>query len=113
VALVIRAGKLSKRITIQTPTETADSYGEPDLSWSSYHECWASIEPVSGRELVASQQTQAMVSHLVRIRYKAGVTPRMRVKYMKDGTARYFGIGSVVNVDERNEEMQLACSEVL
>ena len=41
------------------------------------------------------------------IRYLSGIVPKMRVKY----GSRIFDILSVINVSERNRELQLMCRE--
>lgn len=40
---------------------------------------WASVEPMSTREYIASQATQAQATTRVVIRYREGVLPTMRV----------------------------------
>ncbi|MGW8180402.1 MAG: phage head closure protein, partial [bacterium] len=47
---VVRARRLRSRITIQTPTRTANSYGEPIETFSTYAIRWAEIKMVTGRE---------------------------------------------------------------
>ena len=76
-------------------------------TWSTYATVQASIEPISGREYFAAQSTQADVTHRIRIRYLSGIVPKMRVSY----NSRIFDILSVINVGERNRELQLMCRE--
>jgi SPP1 family predicted phage head-tail adaptor len=52
-------------------------------------------------------QTTSEISHKIRIRYLASVTPKLRIKF---GT-RYFDIVSVINPDERNEYLEMMCRE--
>ncbi len=102
-------GKLRHRVTIQQQAQTRDEYGGVVTTWQTFADRWAAIEPLSGRELFAAQQLANTVSIRVRLRYLAGVTPAMRVLY---GT-RTFSIQAVINVEERNEELQLLCEEVV
>jgi SPP1 family predicted phage head-tail adaptor len=97
------------RITFQTVTEAKDSYGGVVPTWSDYETVWASVEPLVGREFFAAKQTQADVTHKIRCRYLAGVTPKMRVVYKE----RIFNIGPPINIRERNHEMLLMATEVL
>ncbi len=55
----------------------------------------------------AAQSTQADVTHRITLRYMSGITPKMRVNY----NSRIFDILSVINVGERNRELQLMCRE--
>jgi SPP1 family predicted phage head-tail adaptor len=84
--------------------------GEPGDTWQTFQAAIpCSISPLSGRELFAAQQFNSQVTHSVRLRYLAGVTDQMRVKY---GT-RYFTIHYLRNLEERNIELELLCSEGL
>jgi len=103
----VRIGKLRHRITIEQVSETQDPDGSVIESWSTYATVQASIEPISGREYVAAQSTQADVTHRIRIRYLSGIVPKMRVSY----NSRIFDILSVINLGERNRELQLICRE--
>lgn len=103
----MKIGKLRNRITIEQVVETQDLDGSVLESWSFFVNAQASIEPISGREYFAAQSTQAEVTHRITMRYLAGITPKMRIVY---GT-RIFEILSVINVQERNRELQLMCRE--
>ena len=102
-------GRLRHRVTIQEPTETADTYGQPLLTWSTVCTCWAHVNPISGRERIDAAMSQSTVSHRITIRHRDGITPRMRVVYGD----RTFGISAVINVAERDAEMILDCTEVI
>ncbi len=104
----MRAGKMRHRIRIYLPSETQDSAGSivqgpPSLLF----EDWASIEPLQGREFEAAKSYAVEITHRVRMRHRPGVTEKMRVMYGE----RIFDIQSVINVNERNVEMQLMCLE--
>ena len=94
-------------MTIQTATETRNSFGEPDKAWAKFADCWASIRPIQGDESFLSQRIHADVTHRIVIRYLSGITPQMRVLF---GT-RAFGIRSIRTVDEINHTMVLEVVE--
>jgi len=103
-------GRLRHKIDIEQEATTPNSYGEPTQSWSAFlSSISASIDPVSGREYFASDMTNAEVTHKIRVRYRTGIFPKMRVKF---GT-RYFDIVSVLNFEERNKELLLMCKEAV
>lgn len=102
-----RNGAYRHKITIQTPTETLDGFGQAVKSWSTFATPFASVEPLQGREYFSSSQFQAEVTTRVRLHYLSGVTAKMRVSW--DG--RIYNIQSIINPAERNREMQLMCSE--
>lgn len=108
----MRAGKLRHRITIQQLVAGSPDTlptGEPDVSWAEYLTVYASIDPVTGREPFLSQQKIGETSHKVRIRYRSGIVPKMRVLY----GSRVFDILAVLNWEEKNAELLLLCSEGL
>ena len=78
-----------------------------DLSWSNSATVWASIEPLSGRELITAQQAGAMISHKITMRHKAGVNPKDRITH----SGRTFEIESVRNFRERDISLELLCRE--
>jgi SPP1 family predicted phage head-tail adaptor len=110
---VIRAGELRHSVVIQTNTES-QSYGELTDSWGTFATVSASIEPLSGREFFDSRHTGAELTHRVRMRYLAGVTPKMRVSYTDpDAGARLFDIQEVIDVKELRRVTLLMVKEVV
>jgi SPP1 family predicted phage head-tail adaptor len=92
---------------LQTPTETSDGLGGVSTAWGTFNTVYASIWPLKGAEYIAAMQTTSEISHKIRIRYLANVTPKLRIKF---GT-RYFDIQSVINPDERNIYLEMMCRE--
>lgn len=104
----MQAGRLNKRVTIQSRATTTDAYGEDVVTgWTTVAMVWAAVEPLQGREFWAQQQIQSEVTTRVRIRYLSGVVPEMRVLY----GSRALDIKSVIDPRERHAEMQLMCAE--
>ena len=109
---MVRARKLNNKITIQTPTETRDSYGDPVKSWATYAVRSASITPVNGNEVFVAQQVYSEQVSRFRLRYDSvtkDITTKMRILY----DSRYFNIISVINEYTENKEITLVCSEVV
>ena len=106
---VLQAGDLNRRITLQVRGSTRDSYGQQATTWTDWATCWARIEPMDGREVVAAKSVNAETSHLVTIRYRAGVTAAMRVIF----GARIFNVLSVIEPEMARVSLVLACSEGL
>ncbi len=110
----MRAGDLRHRVTFQSRSMSADSFGAQSESWSDVATVFADISPLSGRELLAAQQVQSEISHTVTIRYQtqfAGpkAVAAMRIKYGE----RIFNIHSSIDPDERHKSLQLSCAEGL
>ncbi len=97
------------RITIQEHVTGQDEAGQPVDMWQDVATVWAAVEPLRGREYFAAAQVQAEVTTRIRIRYRRGIRPDMRVLY--DG--RLYNINAVIDPEERHMELQLMCKEVL
>lgn len=102
-------GKFRHRVTIQKYTPTHDSFGEEVKEWVDVCTVWAGVEPLRGREFFRAQTIHAEVTTRVSIRYRGGISPKMRVVF--DG--RFFDILSVINEEEKNKEIQLMCKEMI
>jgi SPP1 family predicted phage head-tail adaptor len=103
----IEAGKLRSEVTIQALIGTQDSTGQETQTWNIVATIRASIEPLTGREVVTAQQVYGSVNVKIRARYYPGITPKMRATC---GT-HVYDIQDVINVAERNREMLLMCIE--
>lgn len=104
----MRAGKLRHLVTVDQRSATPDTYGEPAQTWTPlYTNQPASIEPLSGRELINAQAVQSDVTHRVRMRYVSGIETKHRIVF---GT-RVLDIRAIRNVDERGIEWEMLCTE--
>ncbi len=105
----MNAGKLGKLITIQQQSATQDEYGAQIVTWSSFGiDRWAQVEPLRGREYFTGKQIQSGIDTRFTIRYIAGITPKMRILY----NSLSYDIESIINIDERNRELQIMCSRI-
>ena len=111
----IRAGQLRKVVDIESPPTGQTSSGDPNTNWGTFlSQVHASIEPLSGRELIAAAAVQNAGTHLVTMRYRQGVTAKMRVKYSTLSGIRYFNIISPPrNIEERGHKMEFEVQEGL
>ena len=105
----MRVGKLRQRVTIQDKSVSQNSYGEEVITWTDFAKVWASVEPLRGREFLEGKQITAEVSTRIRIRYRSGILPEMRVEF---GSIVY-DIHAIIPVEERDREIHLMCQEIL
>lgn len=105
----MNSGRLRHRVQIQAPVETQNTYGEAEVRWQTFATVWANIEPLRGREYFAARQAVSEVEAKVTIRYRAGVTAKQKVVY---GTEEYL-IESIINIGDRNREIQLMCTRFI
>jgi len=98
---------LNKRITLQYETKTADGMGGFDVVWTDLATVWAAVWPISANEIVQSMQTNMILSHRIRIRYRSDLTSAYRIKF----GSRYFNIVSLINPNERGEWLDIMAKE--
>lgn len=92
-------GSLRHRVTVQQRTSppTRDSFGEPIQVWSNVAGVWASVEPLTGRELFQAQQVRADLTHRIALRGFAGLNAAERILW----GSRVFNLLPPTNPGER------------
>jgi head-tail adaptor len=115
----MRAGSLRHPAKLYDTAQSQNVGGEEIDGWAVFASPRVGIEPLTGYESERVGQTYGQTSHRVTMRYQPGVLARMRLvvagTMASDGTlstgARLFEINGILNVDERNRELQLFCKE--
>ena len=76
-------GRLDRRITFQTPTESVGSEGSVSRTWADTSTNWASFDQTGGNESIEHGRVNATVRVTFKIRYSSSFTPdrTMRVVY--------------------------------
>jgi SPP1 family predicted phage head-tail adaptor len=100
-------GALRLRLTLEAPSRAGDGGGGAVTSWTTITEVWAAVRPISGAESFELDRVAGKVTHEVVIRYRAGVTPEMR---LRAGT-RIFDIRSVFDPDARRRWLTCLAEE--
>lgn len=101
------AAILRHSVEIQQTATAADTTGDPVESWSTYKRVRAAISPLSGREFENAQRISSDITTQITLRYETGITTEHRIKF----GSRYFNIHFIKNVDERDKQLILLCSE--
>lgn len=104
----MQAGKLNKRVILQTLTNTDDGGGGSAQTWADTATVWAAVRPLTGTERFTAQQVSANLSTEVEIRYRAGVVAQQRFKY---GTRLFYIAQPPINPDNKNERLVCVCEE--
>lgn len=94
----MRTGRLDRIITIQGFSSSQDSYGEEIKTWTDTAKVWANKRNAKGNERFIANQDVATVDAIFTIRYRAGITPLMRIL---DVDGREHNILSVIEVDRK------------
>lgn len=103
-------GEFNKRIIIERPTDgTATAYNDKPKTYSTLATVWARIKPLTAREQLFAEQVKAETDYVVTIRYMSGLLKTDRVNY----NGQLLEIHGIINIEMRNRELQLLCSEVI
>lgn len=100
-------GRTNKRITFCRYEDRENALMQTEQVLAEVKTVWASVEPTRGREYQEAQRIRPELTYKVTTRYHKGITPDMLIKYRD----RLFNIVSVINVRERNEMLEIICTE--
>ena len=110
----IRAGDLSRLISIQQRTTSQDTFGQQLTTWTEIKKVYALIEALSGTEKLAAQSISTDVSHRITVRYDAiFADPITTSGYRAVYNNRIFNILASMNVDEGDRMIELQAGEGL
>lgn len=101
----MKAGPLRDRITVQAPSVIQDDAGQPLTTWTDVALLWANVQYTSGLSAIRSGMDTSNVKASIRIRYRAGINPGMRVMF---GTTE-FSIEAVLP-DKSAGMIDLVCA---
>lgn len=107
----MRAGRLRHLVQLLEPVNPTPTEGGSITppSWQKRADVWAAIEPIKGTERLAEGKVLADVTHEIRMRRFAGITPAWRVEFK----GRRFELLDVRRPDEREIEVVMMAKEVV
>lgn len=107
---MIEVGEMQTKVVYQTETSAVDSVGQPIKTWTDVFACWAAVRPLSAKELYYGQSTRSETTHRIAIRWRPEVSAKGRF-VIANARRRVFKIFSVINTDERREELVILAAE--
>lgn len=116
----MKGGKLRHRINIRQRYTYRTASGATVHGWSESdfaYRIHAAIEPLSGKELLQAAEIASSVNTRIRIRYRPGIRPDMRVSHLielkgEDPIAQVYNIIAVIHVESRQREIHLMCESL-
>ena len=79
------SGQLRHKVTIEAPVPTrTTSMSQVDSYVPFLADIWAAIEPISSTEIYGASQIQSTATTRIRIRYRPGITAKMRIRVSRD-----------------------------
>lgn len=111
--MTLKAGKLRHRVRIEKRISAQDpDTGAFVFTWTHLTSVWASVEPLSVREFVASKSEQSEVTARIRIRFRADINSLMRIVHRVKGTDKIYNIfGVLPDPDSGIEYLTLAVGQ--
>lgn len=100
-------GRTNKRITFCRYEDKENALMQTEQVLTEVKTVWASVEPTRGREYQEAQRIRPELTYKVTTKHHKGITPDMFIKFQN----RLFNIVSVINVRERNEMLEIICTE--
>lgn len=112
----MQAGKLNRRIEIQSQTTTQDASGQELQTWAEVYSCWASIDVQQSQLIYSTAEFIAKTTHRITIRWTSSVViePSMRIVYTEatTGVVHTYEIQTVLNTKQGNRELVLMAYEL-
>jgi SPP1 family predicted phage head-tail adaptor len=105
----LRGGRVVK-VDIEQLQAGQDGYGSPSTAWTPFAQgVPARLEDGASTENYGAQQIQALSRFDVLMRYRDGVTNKMRLSFTNDGLPYLLDIEDVDNPGLRNRWLILKC----
>ena len=104
----MQAGSLRHWLMVEKPSTTRDDAGQVKDNWFALPGLYAGIAPLTGAEAIESGRQVNEVSHMIKCRYRVDLAPEMR---LVTASGRKFYILKILNVGERNRELNMECLE--
>jgi len=105
---MMQAGRLNRRCTLQSPSQSVDELGQPIPGWTDVATLWGDIRMKSGLEAIKAGASVSVVQASIRVRYRAGITAGMRVVH----NLQAFNITAVLPDVGGREYVDLVCEVV-
>ncbi len=109
--MAARAGAMDRRITIETPTVSRDSFNASIQAWSTLATVWAEVLPLRDIEVYQSDQFDAQRWCKFRIRYRTDITITEKCRIQHDDGQTY-NITGISELGRRERYELLAYAHV-
>lgn len=99
----MQAGKLDRQITLLSYSNANDGFGSDKPTYTLVDTVWSDVIDLRGRELLAAQQSNSMITTKFRIRYRADIDGRWRIGWKGK---QFEIVGTPIEVG-RNETLEI------
>ncbi len=106
----IHSGDLNRQVTILKKLVTRNAYGEETIIYPAIATVWANIQIGTGREFFAAQKINSELKGIIKIRFRRGLLPDMRITY---NNITYELVSPPIDINDKREFLRLEVKEVL
>ena len=100
------SGKLNKRITLISYSETQNAIGQLIQQPIPIKKVWAFLEPIRGHQQTEAQRLSSETTYKILTRYHKGINQEMLINY--EGKKLY--IHQVLDIEERHAYMEITAT---
>ena len=104
----MRAGKLNKRISIQTPTKTFEK-GQQTETWNTLSTVWSQVKNISSNTSNPDALLQMDTITEFTVRYYPNITNDARILYKNNP----YKVTGFVHTDESNRETVITTTRII
>jgi len=101
-------GDMRRRVALQAPTDSIDSYGQAIRTWATYATVWASVVSTPGSEPQSALMQSSVTTYTVTMRYRTDVLPIHRMTY----GSLTLNIVGLSTIDGLNKHLKITAIEV-
>lgn len=100
--------RMPHRVTVQSLTESVDSYGTVTETWADERDAWANVRTLNGTELQLVGRTHPVASYVVEMHHDPAnvLTTKKRIVF----GSKYLDIEHVENRGNRDRWIKAYCS---
>lgn len=106
----MNAGAYRHYVPAQKSVRSPDGAAGYVESWADFEEVFVSITPLTGRERIQAGKITDEVTHRVRTRWRPDFPQKVRFVI---GARLLTQVGPWIDVDERNEDIEMLCGETV
>lgn len=111
---MISAGKMNRRISIQSESVEQDAFGQPLTTWTTVLRTWASIDIQNSALIYSTAEFMSRVNYRITIRWnpEIAISAKQRIVYKDAITTHTYEIQAVLNTKAANKEIVLMAYEL-
>ena len=108
----VNPSRFRDRLFLQDRSELSDDMGGQTPIWVNELEFWGKVMPRSANQRLFSQRLEHEITHIVQARYNTAFLEcsEKRIRWV-DKQERLLQIQTVINIDENENFVELACIE--